>query len=113
MIIGNKVIASEADINKSKVVISEHAIERFVQRLEENRQPIPESYGQAKEMLTKFFLNSWHKNAIGPVRRVKALIDHGETFFFRYGNWIFPIAGVGSQKYKKLMLMTAIWNPQP
>jgi len=112
MIIGGKVITNEADIDKSKVVISRHAIERFIQRMKENRQPLPESYGQAKEMLTKFFLNSWHKNTVDPVRRVKSLIDHGESFFFRYGNWLFPVAEIGNKNIKQLIVMTAIWDRQ-
>src|SRR3989338_5950192 len=110
MVIGGKVIASEADIDKSLVVISEHAIARFVQRLKENRQPLPATYTQAKEMLTKFFLHSWHKNAVDPVKRVKSLIDHGETYFFRYGNWLFPVTGIGDKNNKQLMVMTIIWN---
>lgn len=112
MIIDNRVIASEADIDKSKVVIGGHAIGRFIQRSRENRQPLPATYGQIKEMLTEFFLNSWHKNAIDPVRRVKSLIDHGESFFFRYGNWIFLVAGTVGKNTKQLMLITVIWNRQ-
>ena len=110
MIIGSKVITSEADIEKSKVIICEHAIERFVDHLKERSLPLPKSYRQAKEMLAKLFVYSCHKNATDPVHKVKALIDHGETFFFRNGNWLFPVAGTKGKNAKHLILITAIWN---
>lgn len=108
MIINGKIITNEADIEKSKVVISEHAIERFLQRSKENhpKVPVPKNHYQAKEWLTNLFLGSYHKNAIDPVSRTKCLIDHGESFFFRNDRWQFVVRG--NNRYPNNLVMTTV-----
>ena len=99
----------EEDIDKSKISISAHAVERFVQHSEENRQKVPDDYSEAEKMLRSLLMKADHKNAVSKVKRVKSIIDYKEEqFFFRKDRWQFIVARA-KEDPSIFILRTVIW----
>lgn len=96
-------------IDCAKVVVTTHAIERFTEHSRAQKQKIPGNYREAETMIRDFLLRASHEKAIGPVERVRALIDHKEeTFYFRIGHWQFRI--IRSPKdFRTFILKTVVW----
>jgi hypothetical protein len=97
------------DIDKSRVVIRNHPVERFIDHSRAQKQKIPANYREAETMIRNLLLQASHEKAIGQADRVRALIDHKEeTFYFRFVHWQFRI--IRSPKNRDaFILKTVVW----
>ena len=128
----------EESIDKKRVIITNHAITRFVERINElikrpdyqsliqeikdchNLHLLKKLYKKTgltyneieddsiisrKNLLKNLLIDSTHINAIGKANRVRALIDYGESYFFRNGRWQFRII----KNRKRFILATIVW----
>lgn len=106
---GPETFSEAGDIKKEEVIITPHAIERFIQHCREQKQLMPANFREAEMMIRNHLLKSSHKKAIGPVERVRALIDHKEeTFYFRLGHWQFRIIRAPKNR-NVFVLVTVVW----
>ena len=98
----SEIFRGEEDIDKSQIIITNHALEQFYKRsianglrrpttFEENGLRSPITYEKIKSELRGWLNGSTHKNAIDSVSRVKVIINHGESYFFRCQRWRFVI----------------------
>lgn len=101
----SEIFRGEEDIDKGKVIFTHHAIARFLEHCQNNKLPIP-TKERAEEALRKIFLEATNKNAIGPVERVRCLIDYGESYFFRNGRWQFRIQ---RKSLNKFIVITVVY----
>lgn len=87
----SEIFRGEEDIDKSKVFITDHAVKRFRERSAKNGFKIPEMPEDARSEIRNLLTDSTHINAIDAVAKVKSIIDHGESYFFRCQRWQFVL----------------------
>ncbi len=103
-----EIFRGEEDIDKSQIIITNHAVDRFYYRSKERGLRAPNDFEKSKEALRKLLNFSTHKNAVDKVGRVRSLIDHGEGYFFRNGRWQFVVTRNASES-NKFSLVTVIY----
>ena len=123
------------DIDKSKIVIVEHAVIRFMEHLDElpemqNRgrrtknerklfreefgfspEEIPDDLPQAKALIRKLMHYSTHENASWKGQGAQAIFKYGygeETFYLRNGRWQFRITH-SKEGPENFVLKTIVW----
>ncbi len=107
----SEIFRGEENIDKSQIIITHHAVEQFHKRSGRRGLPAPNDFEKLKEIIRKLLNYSTHKNAIDKVARVRCLIDHGESYFFRNGRWQFVVKRSKSES-GKFVLVTVIYLQQ-
>ena len=105
------IFRGEEDIDKSQIIITKHAVEQFYKRSVLNKQQVSNDFEKIKEIIRKLLNLSTHKNAIDKLGRVRCLIDHGESYFFRNQHWQFIVHRSKSEP-DKFVLVTVVYLQQ-
>jgi|GEM_PF-2580593 len=117
----------EQDIDKSKIIITTHAVARFMEHIRKdmnyfNKIPrkhqnkiigfhpltITMNVNYCAGLLKRLLNESSHVNAANPLTRTFSVMKYKQNvFFFRYGRWQFRV--IYDKGKREFVLVTAVW----
>lgn len=117
----------EQDINKSEIVISNHAAARFLDHIRKNQDffkripsrhwdkfigftpvVVPRNISSGRELIRQLLNRSSHIDAVNRFKRTTSALEHKQNvFFLRYGRWQFRI--LYDKGMDKFVLVTVLW----
>ena len=117
----------EEDIDKSKIIITGHAVDRFLEHIKKDlnslgkmsrkRQnkfigfyplTIPKTADFCAKLIRQLLNKSSHITAASPIKRTISVIKYKrDIFFFRYGRWQFRV--IHDKEKNRFVLVTVVW----
>ena len=106
-------LTTEADIDKSKVIITDHAVFRFLEHRKSLGSREITNYAKAVGKIRKLFLKSKHLNAINADTRKEKDARYGERgFYFRNWRWFFVVIKAEKGFLMKTLTLMGNWTDE-